>query len=170
VFDLSDHALNWIIAIAEIAILLFMVWDKYGPWLIGNGRVSAQIVPQRRGILYSIWDNRVLIVAVFGLAFIAWVNFGRNNQNSQSRLATNESIAALRSERDRYKQALDAKTDDLENVRQELAVAQNPPENPASPHLVALALRREGRTKANLSAQCPLVVAEFASVAQRTRI
>jgi hypothetical protein len=42
------------------------------------------------------------------------------------------SAATLRSERDRYKQELDGTREELEIVKQDLAVAQHPPENPAN--------------------------------------
>jgi hypothetical protein len=86
---MSDHALTLISTWAEVAILLFMVWEAYGP------RMGASVMstlhlrsPPSTGILGRIWDNRTLIVAVPGLAFVGWLYLGRGPAVEESQKST----------------------------------------------------------------------------------
>jgi hypothetical protein len=73
VLDLSDHTLTQIGTWVQVAILLFMVWQHYGPRLWGGG-VNSAARTQTQGVLASLWENRTIIVALVGLVIVAWLH------------------------------------------------------------------------------------------------
>jgi hypothetical protein len=76
VFDISDHTLTQISTWAEVAILLFMVWEHYGPRLWTNA-MTAVTKSRHQGFQSSLWENRTIIVAIIGLAIVVWLHWGR---------------------------------------------------------------------------------------------
>jgi hypothetical protein len=75
VFDLSEHTLTQIGTWAEVAILLFMVWEKYGPSLgIGPMIRAAQ---GHSGFWSFLRENRTIIAAIAGLVVVIWLHWGR---------------------------------------------------------------------------------------------
>ena len=72
--DLSDHTLTEIGTWVQVAILLFMLWQHYPPRLWRHG-TNAEARTQRQGVLASLWENRTIIVALFGLAVVAWLHW-----------------------------------------------------------------------------------------------
>jgi hypothetical protein len=63
--DLTDHQLATISMWAEVAILAFMVWEKYGTSL---GSVPMKTVES------GFWSrNRTLVFAICGLGIVAWL-------------------------------------------------------------------------------------------------
>jgi hypothetical protein len=84
VLDLPEHQLTTISTWAEVAILVFMLWEKYGPaW--GTIQMTPSVSTNHpHDILRTLWDNRTLIVAIVGLGFIAWLNFGHSRPPSTS--------------------------------------------------------------------------------------
>jgi hypothetical protein len=74
-FDLTDHQLATLSSWAEVAILLFMVWEKYGPSL-GFGRMVAQAshVQSATGVLAFLRDNKTVALAIVGLCIVIWLN------------------------------------------------------------------------------------------------
>jgi hypothetical protein len=76
VFDLTDHQLTTISTWAEVAIILFMVWEKYGPaW--GTGHLTPFATLAHGGVRRFLWENRTLWVAILGLGFIGWLYLWR---------------------------------------------------------------------------------------------
>src|SRR6516164_5554049 len=72
-FDLSEHQLATISTWAEVAILAFMVWEKYGPHFLGGaGQLTAQ--QPAAGIWWALWANRTLMVAIAGMGIMVWLN------------------------------------------------------------------------------------------------
>jgi hypothetical protein len=71
----SDHTLAIVSTWTEVAILLFMVWEKYGPpqWTLPMIPLSGSL--KFTNTLKALWHNRTLIVAIGGLGFIGWLNF-----------------------------------------------------------------------------------------------
>jgi hypothetical protein len=71
--DLSDHALTTISTWAEVGILIFMLWEKFG-WNLG----VPPMIEQAKGS-YSVFDslqaNRTQILAIVGLAIVIWLHF-----------------------------------------------------------------------------------------------
>jgi hypothetical protein len=71
--DLSDHVLTTISTWAEVGILIFMLWEKFG-WNLG----VPPMIEQAKGS-YSVFDflqaNRTQILAIVGLAIVIWLHF-----------------------------------------------------------------------------------------------
>ena len=74
--DLSDHQLATLSAWAEIAILVWMVGERFLPSR-KEGNVTAVTAPLVgiRRIWPAIWQNRTIVVAVVGLVIVAWLHF-----------------------------------------------------------------------------------------------
>jgi hypothetical protein len=72
VFDLTDHQIANVSMWIEVGILAFMVWEKYGPAML-------KIRQPTSGYGRFVWENRTLIVAIVGLAIVAWLNFRQTN-------------------------------------------------------------------------------------------
>jgi hypothetical protein len=92
VSNFSHHALTTIATWAEVGIILFMVWQRYGA---ASGTMSAS--PQatqrvrRSGFGRFLWENRTLIFAVLGLGLVAWLNLGRETQHAGVRVTDTSS-------------------------------------------------------------------------------
>ena len=74
-FDLTDHQLTTVGTWAEVAILLFMVWENYGPKLLGGGMNAPAVTVPSHGLLGGLRENRTLVLAIIGLAIVAWLHF-----------------------------------------------------------------------------------------------
>jgi len=87
-FDLSDHSLTTISTWAEVAILLFMLWEKYGSALFGPAPMTTQSKGPR-GAVRVLLDNRTLILAIVGLSIVAWLHLrDEQRQSSLTQVAT----------------------------------------------------------------------------------
>lgn len=74
---MSDHMLTQISTWTEVAILLFMVWEKYGPNFGIRSMIGASSDPQQgSGVWSFLRKNRTLILAVIGLGIVAWLHLG----------------------------------------------------------------------------------------------
>jgi len=82
VFDFSEHTLTTISTWAEVAILLFMVYEHYAPrtraWLLGARVRTKGAAANRSRAWHSLWENRTLVVALIGLGIVLCLNFGRD--------------------------------------------------------------------------------------------
>jgi hypothetical protein len=58
-----------------------MVWEKYGPSILGRAPVTPDI--PKTGFRHAVWNNRMLIVALVGLGFIGWLYLWRGPYESQ---------------------------------------------------------------------------------------
>jgi hypothetical protein len=106
VFDFSDHTLTQISTWAEVGILLFMLWEKYGPNLLGRfGRrpVIGRSTELPHGFFGRLWANRTIVVAIIGLGIVGWLY---SHQDRTTPAATTADIATTQSK-------LDAATTDL---------------------------------------------------------
>jgi hypothetical protein len=81
---MSDQMLVQIATWAEVGILLFIVWEKYGPVLLGGGQLIARPHWTRAGIGQFLWENRSLVLATFGLILVTWLNLFASAPNSQN--------------------------------------------------------------------------------------
>ena len=84
--DFSDHTLLQIGTWATVGLFALALWEKDGPTLRTKA-LPTDGLPQ--GILRSLWENKTLIAAVLGVAFIAWINL---------RQTPPDTIASLQSE------------------------------------------------------------------------
>jgi hypothetical protein len=94
----SDHLLTEISTWAEVAILLFMVWEKYGPSILGKTAIIPEAAFPQKGFWRAAWNNRTLIVAILGLVFIGWLYLGRGpseTRNSYTELPVSDGNARL---------------------------------------------------------------------------
>jgi hypothetical protein len=76
--DFSDHSLLQIGTWTEVAILLFMLWEHYGPHLRAEGMTKA--IQVRPGFWPSLWENRTLVATVIGLGIVAWLHLAHFEQ------------------------------------------------------------------------------------------
>ena len=91
-FNFSRHPLTTIATWAEVGIILFMVWQRYGA-ASGTMSVSPQATQRvrRSGFGRFLWENRTLIFAVLGLGLVAWLNLGRETQHAGVRVTDTSS-------------------------------------------------------------------------------
>lgn len=73
-FDLSDHRLTTIGTWAEVAILVWMVWERFNPKPEASVKPLEYVVHKKQLIDYFV-ENRTLIFAAIGLAVVVWLNF-----------------------------------------------------------------------------------------------
>ena len=119
-FDLSDHALTTISAWAEVAILVFMLWEAYGSKL-GFGPMIAQVRPPN-GILGLIQGNRTLIFAIVGLAIVIWLHFIRSPEAVVIHDATTpEAIASIKAELETAKRETLSLQEQLAKPKEQIA-------------------------------------------------
>jgi hypothetical protein len=101
---------------AEVAIILFMVWEKYGPaW--GTGHLTPFTTLARGGVWQFVWENRTLWVAILGLGFIGWLYLWRGMNPTavpQSLPSDTAKLADLTGQVASLKSKLDAKTRELD--------------------------------------------------------
>jgi hypothetical protein len=118
VFELTDHQLTIIGTWAEVAILLFMVWEAYGPKL-RSGIVTVAVPVHRAGLIGGFWENRTLILAIVGLVIVAWLHFRENRPplptDGFNQAQVDEKIADATKQ---LKAQLDQATKDTETLRQ----------------------------------------------------
>jgi hypothetical protein len=118
--DLSDHQIATISMWAEIAILVFMVWEKYGAaW--GIGHLTPPLAIFAHGSVWRfLWENRTLLVAILGLGFISWLYLWRGvPQPSNSEKET----ATIRTELEASQHQVALLQSQLESVKQKLGEA-----------------------------------------------
>lgn len=73
-FDFSEHTLTQISTWAVVTTLLFMLWQYFEPRIRGP---AVNIATQRQsGFWPSLWENRTVILAIFGLGIVIWLHFG----------------------------------------------------------------------------------------------
>jgi hypothetical protein len=102
---MSDHTLTVISTWAEVAILLFMVWEAYGPSMGARIMSTLPLRPPPTGILGRIWENRVLVVAIPGLVFVGWLYLIRGPAIEETQNSTLiEWLRQAQSERDEARQ------------------------------------------------------------------
>jgi hypothetical protein len=124
VFDFSDHALTQIGTWTEVAILLFMVWEHYGPH-IWSTTLTAATDRQSLGLGATLWDNRTLIVAIVGIVIVGWLHFGLY-QGAQAQKATLiDWLQKAQQERNAARQDASAAQRQLVAIQQNMAAVQN---------------------------------------------
>jgi hypothetical protein len=127
---MSDHTLTLISTWAEVAILLFMVWEAYGPsWWRGMTNLqSLGSPPVRTGFVARLWDNHTLIVAAAGLIIVGWLYLSRpDTENLEAQKSTLiEWLQQAQLERNQARQERDT-------ARPQLAEAKRPITNPVAP-------------------------------------
>lgn len=99
-FDLSDHQLTTISTWAEVAILVYMLWEGIAPKLqakLGGKSVTPAIDHPRSVIWPTVWANRTIILATVGLAIVIWLNI---------RQWSSADMGALNAERDNLQRQL----------------------------------------------------------------
>src|SRR5258706_15658385 len=110
-FDLSDHALVTISTWAEVGILIFMVWEKYGYHLFPERAGQMTREPATSPAFgVRLWENRTIIVAILGLALIAWLNLrqGGSSPPDTTQVANLQSqLTTVTRERDTARQERD---------------------------------------------------------------
>lgn len=72
--DLSDHHLTTIGTWAEVAILVWMVWERFNPKPEASVKPLEYANPSKDWLDYLV-ENRTLIFAAAGLAVVVWLNF-----------------------------------------------------------------------------------------------
>jgi hypothetical protein len=75
VLDLTDHQLSTIGTWVTVAMLLWMVGEHYLPKLWRRPMTAREMMAPRPGLLGGLWENRTLVVAIVGLAIVAWLHF-----------------------------------------------------------------------------------------------
>ena len=110
-FDLSDHALTQISTWAEVGILLFMLWEKYGPGLFHARPPMTNERAISPAFWGRLWENKTIVVAVFGLALVVWLNLRQHDSlpaDLTKIAAVTQERDTARQERDQARQATDA--------------------------------------------------------------
>ncbi|MFI5023048.1 MAG: hypothetical protein ACHQRJ_15540 [Alphaproteobacteria bacterium] len=129
-FDLSDHQLTTIATWAEVGILGFMLWEKYGPTL--RGRAMTGAAPSRpyakSTILKFFWDNRTIAVALFGLGVLVWLNLKQHAYVEpigvrQQLQQTQSELGSAKSKIDELEKSRDATSAQVRGLQAELDVA-----------------------------------------------
>jgi hypothetical protein len=73
VFDLSDHNYTQIGTWVGVAMFLLMAW-QYLEARVWGGDI-AEAARTQKGVLVRLWKNRTIIVALIGLAAVAWLHW-----------------------------------------------------------------------------------------------
>ena len=117
-FDLTDHQLSTIGTWAEVAILLWMVGERFAPRL-GFGSMIAQASQIRppTGLLGFFRENKTVIFAAIGLVIVTWLHFREvpvPTVTGFTQLQVDEKVAAATAP---LQKQLDEANKDLKNTR-----------------------------------------------------
>ena len=81
--DLSDHTLTTIGTWAEVAILVFMLYEHYAPRIKARLMGASVIIPSNKWSRF-LADNRTPIIALVGLAIVIWLHWGQDTLSKTS--------------------------------------------------------------------------------------
>lgn len=131
---MSDHQLLEISTWAEVAILAFMVWDKYGPNM-GVSPMLAQLTHADRwpGFLKFFSQNMTIIFAAIGLGIVIYLHFNERREviYRPSAQQIDAAVAPIQAQLTQVRQQLAAKEAQLEVI--EHPKPSPPPQLPPPP-------------------------------------